>query len=318
MTLPFCLVALPFTIIQGTTSNVIAIPLASMTTPEDHLKKVNALKYGFSLLQESIHPMVDAKKDNTETTEMTNSKRLNKSLSDISNTISSRHFNPEDGNKKRPQHRLTKSEEWVLERANLIFNALDPEKTGHIGVVQFTAALKASGLTDPEGLHFAVLVFGLMDMDNSRSIEREEFGTLALVSRSLVEIRYKCTKFMDFVDVDGNNDVDFEEIDSALQYLGEPLLTEEDRNKLASSVGHPDLDHDEVTLNAVELINFVMVSAIQHLVQVYHRSASGGDANMIHRKPPRSGHHIPDDEENAVPESYDQEFDASGSSPQQP
>ena len=38
MTLPFCLVGLPFIIIQGTTSIVIAVPLSSMTIPEDHLK----------------------------------------------------------------------------------------------------------------------------------------------------------------------------------------------------------------------------------------------------------------------------------------
>ena len=37
MTLPFCLAALAFVVIQGTTSYVISVPLSSMTTPEDHL-----------------------------------------------------------------------------------------------------------------------------------------------------------------------------------------------------------------------------------------------------------------------------------------
>lgn len=37
MTLPFCISALAFVVIQGTTSNVISVPLSSMTTPEDHL-----------------------------------------------------------------------------------------------------------------------------------------------------------------------------------------------------------------------------------------------------------------------------------------
>jgi hypothetical protein len=45
MTLPFCIAALAFIIIQGTTSNVISVPLSSMTTPEDHLKRVSNLLY---------------------------------------------------------------------------------------------------------------------------------------------------------------------------------------------------------------------------------------------------------------------------------
>jgi urea transporter len=48
MTLPFCLVGLPFIIIQGTTSIVIAVPLSSMTIPEDHLKVVQMLEDGFT------------------------------------------------------------------------------------------------------------------------------------------------------------------------------------------------------------------------------------------------------------------------------
>jgi solute carrier family 14 (urea transporter) len=43
MTLPFCLAALAFIVIQGTTSNVISVPLNSMTTPEDHL----SLRFAF-------------------------------------------------------------------------------------------------------------------------------------------------------------------------------------------------------------------------------------------------------------------------------
>ncbi len=50
MTLPFCFSALSYIAIQGTTSNVISVPLSSMTTPEDHLKRVRRLSDGFQLL----------------------------------------------------------------------------------------------------------------------------------------------------------------------------------------------------------------------------------------------------------------------------
>ena len=54
MTLPFCIAALAFIVIQGTTSNVISVPLSSMTTPEDHLKRVSRLSRGFELLNGAI------------------------------------------------------------------------------------------------------------------------------------------------------------------------------------------------------------------------------------------------------------------------
>ncbi len=49
MTLPFCFAALSYIAIQGTTSNIISVPLSSMTTPEDHLKRVRRLSDGFQL-----------------------------------------------------------------------------------------------------------------------------------------------------------------------------------------------------------------------------------------------------------------------------
>ena len=55
MTLPFCFAALAYIVIQGTTSNVISVPLSSMTTPEDHLNRVSKLSDGFDLLYGAIH-----------------------------------------------------------------------------------------------------------------------------------------------------------------------------------------------------------------------------------------------------------------------
>jgi urea transporter len=54
LTLPFCVVSLPFIIIQGTTSRVVAIPLASATIPEDHQLRIHRLKNGFQYFLEAI------------------------------------------------------------------------------------------------------------------------------------------------------------------------------------------------------------------------------------------------------------------------
>ena len=54
MTLPFCLAALSFVVIQGTLNTVISVPLSSMTTPEDHLKRIRKLSAGFDLLHGAI------------------------------------------------------------------------------------------------------------------------------------------------------------------------------------------------------------------------------------------------------------------------
>lgn len=54
MTLPFCLAALSFVVIQGTLDTVISVPLSSMTTPEDHMERIRKLSAGFDLLHGAI------------------------------------------------------------------------------------------------------------------------------------------------------------------------------------------------------------------------------------------------------------------------
>ena len=77
MTLPFCIITLPFIILQGTTTLVIAVPLASMTVPEVHLKRVKMLGDGFHLLKEAIDP------DNTKDAANILNRHLKESLTEI-------------------------------------------------------------------------------------------------------------------------------------------------------------------------------------------------------------------------------------------
>ena len=49
-TVPFCLCALVFQLLQGATTKVMPVPLASMTVPEDHNQRANAIKRTYRLL----------------------------------------------------------------------------------------------------------------------------------------------------------------------------------------------------------------------------------------------------------------------------
>jgi hypothetical protein len=51
--------ALPFIILQGTTTMVIAVPLTTMKFPEDYLKCVKTLTDGVKLLKKAIHSVND-------------------------------------------------------------------------------------------------------------------------------------------------------------------------------------------------------------------------------------------------------------------
>lgn len=56
MTLPFCVILLPFIILQGMTSIVISVPLATMTIPEDHLRSRQDAKRWLSVSQRCNSP----------------------------------------------------------------------------------------------------------------------------------------------------------------------------------------------------------------------------------------------------------------------
>jgi hypothetical protein len=83
MTLPFSIIALPCIIIQGTTSIVIAVPLASMTVPEDHLRRVNILSDGFAFLKETLVP----ENVHTRTMSKISSQKVRKSLDRLGDAL---------------------------------------------------------------------------------------------------------------------------------------------------------------------------------------------------------------------------------------
>jgi hypothetical protein len=115
-----------------------------------------------------------------------------------------------------------------------------------------TSAFQAAGLTDREPLHFAGLILVLLDTDGSHKIGAQEFVAFALLARTIHVLRRKIAKFFDFVDIDGGDAcIDFDEIDSALQYIGRPILEEIERRKLAAMTSRI---HEEDGIDVEQLI----------------------------------------------------------------
>jgi hypothetical protein len=59
-TLPFCFVTCLLVLIQGTNQLLIAIPLETMTVPEDHWARVSMIRRIFSFLEQMLHGTVAA------------------------------------------------------------------------------------------------------------------------------------------------------------------------------------------------------------------------------------------------------------------
>jgi urea transporter len=293
LTLPFCVVSLPFVVLQGTTSLVIAVPLSSMTVPEDHLKKVRYLSDGFAFLTEAINPN-NTREFRRRESSIVHSKHFRSSMKEISRILEKEEelvdeelslafSNHSDRSKASTsyvsttsfiQKFITKCRKksikggWVLKEAPKIFKELDAKNQGSIFLEDFTSALRTVGLNDKTGLRFASLVFDIIDSDKSKSIERKEFVVFCVVSAKLLEVRKKISKFFDFVDVDGNEYIDFDEINAALEYLNEPPLSDADQDTLLSVIAVED---EEEGMDIVEIINYVTVAKVKAMMDDYRQ-----------------------------------------------
>jgi Ca2+-binding EF-hand superfamily protein len=264
MSLPFDLATLPFIIIQGTSTLVIAVPLASMTIPEEHARTVSLLRDGFSFLKEALaqNPLAADSGGKYSDRNMRKSMKTLSSALDIDPLPKPRssffRSTDEDGDKVRAV-------------ASEIFHSLDQNKTGHLMWEQFSRALEDVGLTETGGLAFASCVFDLLDLDESKSIDKHEFVALVLVSSSLRDVRRKLKTFCSFVDKDGNGSIDVEELNTALVYLGEPGLSKEECARLLA-LNRVDEFGD---FDLIELVNFVIVAKIKSLLASYHDTTQG-------------------------------------------
>ncbi len=292
MTLPFCLAALVFIVIQGTTSNVISVPLSSMTTPEDHLKKVERLSAGFDLLFRAIRSSAyesDLRKQLLkQKTSFFISKKKRRGSNLIKSVLQEVHGEEEKDVfwksfkkklcGKRYNNRTRDSENNIdgalsdEEKAPYVrmFTYIDENNTHGISKSQFEAFLRSFGLDDKVGLDFAVETFGLMDLDGSGDVNLDEFIALAKICRNMPAIRSLIVKFFDFVDVNGDQAVDISKLNSACEYLNLPSISDADCDSLeALSNRDGEIEYDT-------FVNFVTIFKLKSTIRGYQKSREQG------------------------------------------
>jgi urea transporter len=257
MTLPFCLAALAYIVIQGTATNVISVPLSSMTTPEDHLKRVLRLSKGFDLLLGAIKSS-----DHTtchDRSVKTMARRLEKGRSSRRLSVTGLSF--------AKKNSFLEEEEDTI---GFMFKHIDADKKYAITKSQFKRFLQDVGLADEVGLDFACKAFDLMDLDHSGDIYFDEFIAFSQISKHMPEIRRLIIKFFNFVDVNGDHSIKICELDGARSYLGLPPLSGEDQERLHSLCNEAnELDFDAI-------VNFVTIFKLKSIIKQYHQKREQG------------------------------------------
>ncbi len=281
MTLPFCLAALAFIVIQGTTSNVISVPLSSMTTPEDHLKRVKRLSAGFDLLFRAIQSAgYDTNRRKQKQLQKQNERRASHL---IQSALEEVHAEEEKGMLWKSLKKFTgvsgKNNDDALsgdEKASYkrMFTYIDEDNAHVISKSQFEAFLISFGLDDEVGLDFAVETFELMDLDGSGDLDLEEFTAYAKICRNMPAIRRLVVKFFDFVDVNGDRAVEMSELDLACEYLGLPSISDADRDSLEA------LSNREGELEFDTIVNFVTLFQLKSAIKEYQQSRKQGRSHV--------------------------------------
>lgn len=301
MTLPFCFAALAFIVIQGTTSNVISVPLSSMTTPEDHLERVRRLSSGFELLYGAIRSASYSGEQRKSWKSIvgynSESRKMSSVLEEYDDEVhgdgdSKKGFfarifrktndepHPDDngGMQRTQSFRMSFAmnnpvfDDKEKESYARIFNHIDAEKEYEVNTQQFEAFLRSVGFRDPVGLEFACEAFQLMDLDKSGDVDLDEFIAFCKISNHMPVIRRLIVKFFDFVDADGSQTVEIQEFDSALSYLGLPPLAKDDRDSLSA------LANGEGELEFEVIVNFVTVFKLKSIIKEYQGNRKGGQS----------------------------------------
>lgn len=303
MTLPFCLAALAFIMIQGTTPNVISVPLSSMTTPEDHLKRVRRLSDGFNLLFGSIRSASYQGRIRKSWKSLVgynkgSSMRMSSVLQEYDEET---HGGETEGGFVKTFDcckelfgckRHGSIRESIIQRINKcfrlsatltsgvmreekeaysrMFNLIDKTNAREISKNQFEEFLRTVGFDDPIGLDFASQAFQLMDLDDSGDIDSDEFIAFARISCIMPGIRRLIVDFFDFVDVNGDKTVEIAELDSSRLYLGLPPISDDDRNCLNALCN----EDDELEFDTI--VNFVTIFKLKSIVKEYQATRKQG------------------------------------------
>lgn len=257
---PFSFIMIALVLLQGSTKFVIAVPLESITFPEDHLRRVRLLKDGFNLFLEALHTygkrysarMLMNKSIPTRTKKAEKVLRKMYKTFDLGNVETTVGINDPVG-------------QCALE----IFRAMDePNLKGYITTSQFEDYLSTIGLINDCGNKDAVQALTLMDIKNNGIISKQDFIVFCRNSYEMNKIYKIVSTFFQFVDNSGDGFISLDEMNHALKYLNEQALDFEELKLISRISRTPNqFEIDDMT-------TFVCFSTQKNLVEKYQNSAS--------------------------------------------
>lgn len=292
MTLPFCIAALAYIVIQGTTSNVISVPLSSMTTPEDHLKRVMRLSNGFDLLYGAIQSSSYKGGRKKLAPRSFVSTKMMTSLNEYDDAVHGdtkkegffsllcQCFKKDTHEGKDMNMRSSFRMSFAMRNPNYgdeeknayakLFRAIDTENEYEISKEKFKEFLRSVGLSDETGLDFACEAFQLLDLDKSGDIDEDEFIAFCQISKHMPEIQRMIVKFFDFADINGDGSIEISELDCARSYLGLPPLSDADHDSLLA------LCNEDDELEFAFIVNFVTIFKLKTMIKEYQAKREKG------------------------------------------
>ena len=252
---PFSFIMITLVLLQGDTKRLFAVPLTSITTPEDHFHRVQVLRDGFKLLLDALSvdesSSVTVKRKVQEKALMAPKNSLRSIYSSFASTNESE---IEDG-------------DYVGHYALEAFKHMNKgKKKDSITISQFEDYLDSIGFREGKGKAYACNALSLIDLDKSDSIELPEWIAFCRVSVNLLPVSDLVSNFLDFVDTDKSGSVDTSEINDALDDLNEVELTTDEVQFLARFM------KDGKEIETSQLHMFVCVNTLKKSVQKYHDS----------------------------------------------
>lgn len=270
MTLPFNIMSTVLIFLQGTTDVMISVPLSSITIPEDHLERVLILKEGFHYLQNATSNKIlfgTRRSSKVSSSQIISSRKMKE--------IYSRVGSAEDIVGKGDEvDKLSYSVFQKICTDNSNSNGDSSPSSSSLPLFvsksDFLAYLQQNGLKDQIGLSFAEKAFSMMDFNgDGNTLKAKEFLSFCRISLLLFSIRDRIKTFFDFVDADGNDDIHVNEINSALAYLEEPELTEEEVQVLfevSGGGGGKSRSTYGESIHALDIVNFVTIAALKQMI----------------------------------------------------
>ncbi len=257
---PFSLIMIALILVQGSTDFVIAVPLESITFPEDHLRRVRLLKDGFNLFLEALHTYGKrySKRTLMNKNIPTRTKKAEKVLRKMYQTFDSGNVETKAG-KNDPVGRCALD----------IFRAMDASNLkGYITTSQFEDYLSTIGLINDAGNKDAVHALTLMDIKKNGIISKQDFIVFCRNSYEMNKIYKIVSTFFQFVDTSSDGFISLDEMNHALKYLNEQALDSEELKLISRISGTPNqFEIDDMT-------KLVCFSTQKNLVEKYQNSAS--------------------------------------------